>query len=779
MTAGIFQLILLVFFLPLMGHGGIVPAQAKALPRKILVLYDSRQTDGAHWTTVHQLAEMPLNHLGLVVTYRDINEGLPAIDQLEDVRGVLTWSQSDKMGNPLKFLEWARAVIDAGKRFVIIGDLPANRDLNHRLTPLQAINRFLAKLGLQMQRDWREITYNVKVVRKVSYMVEFEHPLPTRLPPFERMKQIDPRAKSYLVVRSGDDPQSDTSLVVINPHGGYVASGYTHYSDPDLDQRQWYLNPFEFFRLAFATDDLPKPDTTTLLGKRVFYSHIDGDGWRNITEIMPYKKRFVAAAEVVLKEILEVFPDLPVTVSPVAGDLDPTWHGNKESLNLAKKIFALPHVEAGSHTYSHPFYWAFFADGHPAKEEQYLSFYPGRRSLLKKLFSLNLFGRRNAVFTRLPKQPTTTASARAAHQSRSHSLQEKDIHLPNDYHTPRAYAIEPFDLKKEIQGSLDFINALLPPGKRAEVLQWSGNTMPFEEAVAAAREAGVRNINGGDARFDPEFPSYSWVAPLGREVGSERQIYASNSNENTYTDLWTRRFFGFKHLVTTLQNTESPIRIKPLNVYYHMFSGEKLASLNAVLQNLRYARSQEIIPITTSRFASIVDGFFTCRISAIGNQQWRIEKRDALQTIRFDHATFQSVDFARSQGVIGQHHYQGSLYVALDAAHGSPVVALKDHPWSDQSPKAARPYLIQSRWRIWALQLNGDGFSFSTQGFGTGEMKWKVPTSGQYKVQLTEETGEQHRLKVMASKDGLLHLTLGSWAVKPARIDITLAKRSP
>jgi len=28
---------------------------------------------------------------------------------------------------------------------------------------------------------------------------------------------------------------------------------------------------------------VPKPDTTTLAGRRIYYSHIDGDGWKELT----------------------------------------------------------------------------------------------------------------------------------------------------------------------------------------------------------------------------------------------------------------------------------------------------------------------------------------------------------------------------------------------------------------------------------------------------------------------------------------------------------------
>ena len=57
-------------------------------------------------------------------------------------------------------------------------------------------------------------------------------------------------------------------------------------------------------------------------------------------------------------------------------------------------------------------------------------------------------------------------------------------------------------------------------------------------------------------------------------------------------------------------------------------------------------------------------------------------------------------------------------------------------------------------------------------------MTWKVLTVGLYNVNLREKTGEQHRLKAKVSKDGLLHLSLGPWALEAAKVDITLTERS-
>ena len=74
------------------------------------------------------------------------------------------------------------------------------------------------------------------------------------------------------------------------------------------------------------------------------------------------------SAEVVQREAIEAFPDLPVTVAPIVADLDPTWFGSEQSQTIARDLFELPQVEIGSHTWSHPFDWSFFADGETTKE---------------------------------------------------------------------------------------------------------------------------------------------------------------------------------------------------------------------------------------------------------------------------------------------------------------------------------------------------------------------------------------------------------------------------
>jgi hypothetical protein len=713
-----------------------------AVQRTILVLYDGTYGDEIKFLPVHVIVEMPLNHLGLVVRYWDIRTGMPPADQLKDVRGILTWFHADAMADPVTFLRWCEAQIDAGKKMVVIGDLAVTRDFKNRLTPLVAMNRLWAKLGLHSSDNWTGITYDWKIVNKDSRMVEFERPLPQTLPTFIRMRRLDSSVKSYLTVRQGNDPDTDTDLVVIGRNGGHVAGNFMHYSDSKEHNRLWYLNPFEYFRVAFATDDLPKPDTTTLVGRRIFYSHIDGDGWRNATEVMPYRKERRLSPYVIMKEIVQAFPDLPISIAPIAADLDPEWHGTAESIQLARDIFAHRNVEPGSHTYAHPLEWGAFSK--KPKTQPRISQSKQNSTLISKLFALG----------REP-EPDTKFQATAK------------------YSQPISYTDQPFNLDREIRGAAEFINKLLPPGKRVQLLQWSGDAIPFESAVEATRKAGLRNINGGDTRMDPEYPSYGWVSPIGLQSGNQRQIYASDSNENTYTELWTARFFGFQFLTRTLKNTDTPIRIKPHNIYFHMYSGEKLPSLVAIIENFKYARAQELAPISTTRFAALADGFYSTKLVALGPSTWRVEDRDGLQTIRFDRSTLQSVDFERSSGVLGQRRFQGSLYVALDPAEAAPVVALRQARSIEDAAAANMPYLVDSRWEVSDLKRSGAGFGFDTWGYGPGEANWRVPVVGKYTVRIRKLNGTTTDLIAEVKGDQILRLKLGADGIDKVQVDIT------
>ncbi len=726
----------------------LAPGQSRAdpAPRTILALWDSREEERIRLTRIHTMAEMPLNHLGLDVVYHDVAQGLPAIGGLAGLRGIVTWFKGDPFDDPAGYMAWAGDAIDRGVRFVVMGQPGVRAARDGRPAPGALVDRFFGRLGLRDDDGYTDLTHRAAPVIADS-MIGFERPLGGALPGYPLMRRLDNRFASHLVLRRGGDPATDSHLVATGPTGGFVAENYARHYDPELNRSQWIIDPFAFFRAAFATDDLPKPDVTTISGRRIYFSHIDGDGWRNITEIKPYAEKRVLSSAMIRLKAIEPYPDLPVTVAPIVGDIDPAVFGTDAARAEVLAQFALPQVEPASQTWTHPFFWRFYEHYTPESEAAFIN----RRDAPRGTMLTRILGR----------APTGETYALGTEGAAEGKL---DI---GAYPAPRAFLVVPFSLEHETKESLDYMTSMAPPGKPAKLLQWSGDTQPFEAAVASVRRAGGRNLNGGDSRFDAEFPSYTSVSPIGAPVGAERQIYAAASNENTYTDLWTGRFFGFQDLIRTVRNTETPIRVKPFNIYYHMYSGQKVSSLNALLRNLDAARAAEIAPVTAHHYAGIAAGFYTTRLVPDGERRWRVEDRGDLATIRFDRAAFTAVDFARSEGVLGQRHHQGSLYVALDPAHAAPVVALAEAARADVPPPADRPYLVHGRWVLSGLALDGPGFAVRARGFGDGAMVWRVPVPGRWEAVAARAGAEVWRGSVEVGADGLLSVVVPASAVEP------------
>ncbi len=754
-------------------------SEAVEIPRVILSFYDLKQRNGEAWFgNIHQYAELPLNHLGLTVRYQEIHQPLPDPTTLNDVRGVLLWNNTEQIEQPETFLQWIITLMEKGKRVVLMGPAPWSANFQGVVTPFPLREKFWNTLGFGFRDQWISFTHDLEIVDLNPGIIGFERPLPNQLPGYMEILPGRSDVRAHLKVRRGPDKKEENILVATTPRGGFVASDYslffTNLPREDHDFVQWIINPFEFFRHAFATDDLPKPDASTMSNRRIYYSHIDGDGLRNLTEVKPYRDKSKTAAEVILEEIILGYPDLPVTVAPVVGDLDPQWYGSRKMQDIAKMLLAPPHVEAGNHTLSHPLDWGFFEEFDPASEIPFLKNYPERELIggSHRLLEALGFKKKNSVI------PIDTSLWRNI----AVRVEDPDSDKPvkkeryNDYKTPRAYAVKPFSLHDEIQGANQTIQQVLPPGKTIKLMQWSGNTLPFERALREARLLGMNNINGGNTRFDAQYPSVAWVAPLGRMVGKEWQCYASASNENTYTSLWTDHFFGFMHLVQTIKNTESPRRLIPFNIYYHLYSGEKLASLNALKHNLDHARSQSLAPVAASFYAAIATDAVQAKLFRLPSGAVEIRDRGDLQTIRIDHATLRQVDLAQSHGVLGQRHFQGSLYVALDSAVATPRIMIVPYATPAIPPPAPRPYLIEGRWRLSRFTFNEAGtFEFQAQGFGKGEMVWQVPGKGDYEIKTFTLNGQPlDQIEAGTDPDsGILRMVVPTSALEGIRIVVS------
>lgn len=745
---------------------GLGPVQAvevetisQSVKRDILALYDSKAEGQIRETRIHKYAEMPLDYLGFKLTYWDVNTPLPSPDELRRFRGVLTWF-IEPLAAPGPYLDWIDRATDRGLPLVVFSELAPPNPVGTEPIARRVWNR----LGLTPTSSFINVTTASKISSADAGMIGFERPIDKALPPYLVMladaQATEVRLAIDTPLRSG---RAAAALVTTSKSGGFVSDNYSVFYEPNTDRVLWSINPFAFFKATFGRDRMPIPDVTTLSGRRMYFSQIDGDGWNNVTEIERFQADKLLSSEVIEREVIKPYPDLPVSVGVIGGDVDLRLGGTPQSIGVARRLFALPQVEVASHTYTHPFDWSFF--------EHY-----DRRAELK---IIDEFQRAKPSLVDTAKDAVASLATSSGAVPHRHNFGGVPV---SNGDLPRAYMVDPFDLTQDIREGLAIAESLAPPGKRAPIVQWSGNCVPFEAAVKLTRDLKVLNINGGDARLDKDYPSVTYIPPISRTVGSQRQIYAVNSNENTYTNDWLGPFFGFFLLDQTLDNTERPRRLKPFDLYYHMYSGQKPAALAAIRHFNDRARRSPVIPVTTSTYARIADDFFSVSIEQLDVLRWAVADHGELSTLRFDDADDLDLDLRLSQGVLGATRKadQHALYVALDKAVPRAIVALSRRASptpASQSPAAEAASVIgledhlaaleSARWRVYDRAEAPCRVDATMQGFGPGEMRWQTMPNRSFRISATRGETTLAEEIVRSGPDGMLSARLDLDAIKP------------
>jgi hypothetical protein len=716
--------------------------RAEPVRREILAVYDSREEPRPDQTRIHRFAEMPLNHLGFAVTFWDVSAGLPSAERTANIRGVITWF---RRAPPAPFYLWGQEQVRRGVHMVVLGDsgLPSGN------TSLADANRLFAEIGFGLSGALVDITYGTRVLHRDA-LIGFERPLDPVLPAFPIVGTFGPDVSSHLILEHREGSLVLASSVALtSSRGGYVANGYFVYEEPGTGRTKWIIDPFAFFQKAFGSEQMPIPDVTTLSGRRTWFSHIDGDGWNNVSRVEAYRDKPTIASTVILRELIAPYPDLPVAVGVIGADIDERYGTPEAGRQTARDLYALPQVEVATHSYTHPYQWSFFENYDRKLEERLIG--PDETE-----WKAVLGDRMRRLARRL-----FPGLARKGGETESKFIDEDP---------PRAYSDFPFDLEQEIRGAIAAAEDMAPEGKHGTLYLWSGGAEPFEGAIARTRRLGLRNLNGGDSRYDADYPSISYLAPISRLAGAERQIYAGNANDYIYITDGHGRDHGFLHLEATVNATENPLRLKPINVYYHMFAGERAAQLAGVRHHLDAARQALLTPIAASHYAAIADGFFSTEMLALGDTSWLIRNRGALQTVRFDNAADIAVDFSRSVGVLGQRKKGTSLYVALDEAHDEVIVALG--PDTSDTADSSAPHLIDGRWTFRDMRRHECGFTVMAKGYGTGQMTWGGLKPGVYHVSVRDSKETVWDDVTEVGDDGRLALTADADAMNPLEIDV-------
>lgn len=326
--------------------------------RRVLALYDSTElvdntADSSH---THMLLEMPLNYLGMVVDYHDVNDR-PLPDP-SGYRAVIAWFGDDIMVGPEEYWRWMSAALHGGTRVLLIGGLGAERHPSGEPTDDILKQQTLNDLGFQIDYGipFTQNPFVIKIEDKRPEHFSFETKQPPENVSHQRFVPTREDVEVWRSIQRTDVRDSTGAAVAVCPRGALVFDEWCilRVVDSEIYKDYWDLDPFVFLETALDCRDMLRPDVTTFCGARAAYSHIDGDGMSNPTLDVPGPERY--CAKVIYEEVLRQRP-VPVTVGVIVGYPESLGVADKELKQLARMILALPHVQAGCHGWAHPLDW--------------------------------------------------------------------------------------------------------------------------------------------------------------------------------------------------------------------------------------------------------------------------------------------------------------------------------------------------------------------------------------------------------------------------------------
>lgn len=625
----------LLLFLP--------PAAAEGEPvkRHVIALVEGKEPDPLLMDAVHEVIDLPLNHLGMVVLHHHIRSGPPPAEWLGDACAVLLFLPHG--GDPPDWLwPWLETEVKRhGLRVLLLNEL------GQLLQPdAKRFSKWIEPFGLRFEPHFAkgplEVTAKFLDGRLCTYEAD---PRPYAI--HHGPKSTGPANKVWVTTRPRTDPEEVCHPVVTGPWGGMALDPWgVRLGTLDQDRR-WYVDPFAFFREALGLEGVPAPDPSVLNGRRMWFMQVDGDGFESLSSVKPN----AFSAQVMLDEIFRKYA-LPFTVSIIVRSLTEDYDVKEPTpkMLLAREILNLPNVEPASHGVLHTLVWQEEAPSGGAKSGAGgLMWYP----------SLG-----NYTYTRV----------------------------------------------NEVKESIRFINErLLEPPRRCELMLWTGNAMPPEEAILAAGEMGARNLNGGVFRWDPWYDSVGFVSPWSRRVGKALQVYAGAGNENWFEGFFDTMPGAFAHIDETIARTGSPRILKPADIYVHFYSAEtpvRLAALKGLIR--RFAIEGEMAPVFASTYVEAVEAAVEHAHVRRTPDGWILQDFGACRTARIDGEP-RDVDFEKSRGLLGARRLNGALYLHL--AGSDAHVVLADRP-------APRPHVEQANCLLDAPRLVPAGVTVTAKGVG-------------------------------------------------------------
>lgn len=679
--------------LPKLGGDGVYPADVTPNSRRILAFYQSSINETPSLNATALAAQMILEHLGFVVIYHDLDsETLPSMEQMQSYRGIVLWLSSSVVPEARKFDQWLRQNVKAGRKLALFGDyLLREKSTLSLVSPVE----LYAELGLYYdplgnaplisnvkgQGTVRTIApKNPKVVSKRAEWLDFE-----------RVLSFDDKDFKYnwALVQSMW-PENEVGLTISQAHG--QSDVIVHSKSGSV-----CLGPFSMHdkgaerKLLAESAEHQDPSKATEPHKVVI------NEWR-INPFIFFSKVF--GADGFAKPDFTTLNGSRIYYSHIDGD---AFGGisliDRSSLNgemMLKRVLE------------------------PLKLPITISFVT--RDIEKRLD--DYYSRELEVARKI----LALSNVEPASHTYSHPFDwERGDLAIDDSGGSSVLRRKPIDLEREVRHSIEFIDKISPPGKRCNIFLWSGKCNPESEALKLVRNSGIINMNGGESIIEESNPVLGGIAPLISEVDGETQFHVSAAGDYYYTNSWTGLYDGMKALKHYFDRTESPRRLRCLNVYYHFYLAEREPGIQGLEEAYADVLQKSPAPMYASDYAMLLRDWSETKVGTDSEGRYYIANDGICNTVRFDSEN-RFPDLTRSKGVLGYNRANGALYVHLSGT-GEARIAL-----TEAAPKG--PYVTRFTHPIKNWTATPDILTWETEGQGPVHLELSgLPPASQYRIQ--------------------------------------------
>jgi len=325
---------------------------------RVVCLYKGSEGAAYNFNECLNMIGVPLHYLGIRIKYHDIESKILDDAEMKNYDAVISWFGNGEMKNAGEYCKFVKRTADKGVKYIIFENFGAYVDTAAGKKPVEmsVLNAAFGAVGFKYSGNWTADTKCVEIEYKDPAMCEFGVKYGANDPLFYTQFNVLNTSESqvFMKIKRRDLANSSSDVIFITKRGAMVLNTYAYFSSPDFKSKKWRVNPLLFLEKALGLSGGIRMDTTTKNGKRILFSHIDGDGFANISEI----DRKTLCAEMIRDRIFKAFPQIKFSVSFITGQIDPAISKKPEFVEIARSICALSNIEAASHGLSHPHDWS-------------------------------------------------------------------------------------------------------------------------------------------------------------------------------------------------------------------------------------------------------------------------------------------------------------------------------------------------------------------------------------------------------------------------------------